>query len=386
MSKALKIGFVALGFPPHVGGTELYNVEYARRLHERGHDLRVVTWQPDAEDIPAAQVQAADAALPFEVKRLPFARHNKKISPNGIRKTLKEWGSEVAFISRGSKMMTQVVRAAAKQLPVVLSMHELREKHRDRGFFGRWRIRRRYALESAKLVTVNSLDTRQRLANLGLSDDSLVTVYPGCDTSAFQPDPEQGRALRQQQGFGDRPIMLTVSRLAANKGHSQVLALMPELLTKHPELLYVIVGKGGERSALEQQVEQLGLSGHVQFTGLIRDTRPYYQACDVFVMVSTPQNKRANAGEGFGISYVEAGSCGKPVIASSSGGGKEIVEDGETGYVVPPHEPQTLSQRLHTLLSKPELCQRFGQAARERVKIFDWNQGVVTLEQALSKA
>jgi phosphatidyl-myo-inositol dimannoside synthase len=381
MTRPLKIAFIALGFPPDVGGTELYNVEYARRLHERGHELKVLTWETES---PGAA--ECDAALPFEIRRLPYTRVMKQLSEAGVDVALNEWKSEIAFISRGSKILPRVVEAAAKIVPVVLSIHEFREKHRGRNMIQRWRVRRRYGMHKVKCITVNSADTRSRLVDLGVEAKRLVTVHPGVDLSQYQANPELGKALREESGWGSRPILLTVSRLVANKGHQKILEVIPNLLKQFSDLLYVIVGKGPMRGDLEDTVKALGIQNSVVFAGLVPDVRPYYNACDVFCMASTPQSERANAGEGFGIAYVEAGACEKAVLASSSGGGAEIVVDGQTGRVVDPRQSHQVTSALFDLLENPEKTRSMGIAGRERIQRYDWNRGVVELEAALRMA
>ena len=91
-SQSLSIAFVALGFPPDVGGTELYNVEYARRLYARGHDLKVLTWESESEG-----QQEADAALPFEVARLPYRRRRKQLEAGGVDEALAGATSAIAI-------------------------------------------------------------------------------------------------------------------------------------------------------------------------------------------------------------------------------------------------------------------------------------------------
>jgi glycosyltransferase involved in cell wall biosynthesis len=111
--------------------------------------------------------------------------------------------------------------------------------------------------------------------------------------------------------------------------------------------------------------------------------RPFYHACDVFVMASTPHGAGGKAGEGFGMAYVEAGACGKPAVASASGGGGEIVVDGETGRVVDPEDRAALEAALASLFADPERARALGESARERVLRFDWEHGATALERAL---
>jgi glycosyltransferase involved in cell wall biosynthesis len=114
--------------------------------------------------------------------------------------------------------------------------------------------------------------------------------------------------------------------------------------------------------------------------------RPIYHACDVFVMASTPHGAGGKAGEGFGMAYVEAGACGKPAVASASGGGGEIVVDGETGCVIDPEDAPGLEAALASLLADPERARALGLRARERVLRFDWDHGVTALERVLRAA
>jgi phosphatidylinositol alpha-1,6-mannosyltransferase len=379
--RPLEIGFIANGFPPKVGGTELYNLEYARRLHERGHRVSVFTWGD-----PSPEVAEADATLPLEVHREPRVLRGGQIDPRGVEAMLERWQPDVAFVSRGSRKLRQIVQATSRRVPVVLSVHELRRKRRDRGRLGGWRAKRHYGLQQAARITVNSEDTRTRLLALGVPDARLAVVHPGVDITHFAPDPEAGRRAREQLGLVGKRVLLTVARLAAHKGQQRVIEALARLREPVPNLVYVVVGQGRTRKALERHAAQLGVADRVYFTGLVPDVRCYYQACDVFVMVSERADERAKAGEGFGITYVEAGACGKPVVASASGGGAEIVVDGATGYVVDPQDETRLETVLAELLTDPEQAQKLGEQARQRVQRYDWNRGLAVLEGVLRTA
>ncbi len=377
----LAIAFFAQDFPPRTGGTHVYNAELARRLHERGHAVWVFSWT-SAE----ADVAAADATHAYPVHREPFARPGRGISPSGVAEALLRWRPDVAFVSGGSGAMSHVVHAAAAQVPTVVSVHDLRDMRRRRGRIGRWRALKRYGFDRATALTANSEHTRRRLLELGVAAQKLTIVYPGVDTQQFLPDRLAGEQARKELGLEGATLLLTVSRLAPNKGHLQVLSALATLRRRFPRLVYVIVGEGGMRSVLEQRCAELGLESAVRFTGRVSDVRPLYHACDVFVMASTPHGPGGKAGEGFGMAYVEAGACGKPVVASASGGGGEIVADGETGRVVDPENAAALVEALASLLEDPEHARGFGERARERVLRFDWSHAVDALERVLRAA
>lgn len=377
----LSIAFFAQDLPPHTGGTHVYNSELATRLLERGHSVRVFTWLT-----PEPGAEAADAALAFPVHREPFARHRRGISAAGVDDALSRWRPDVAFVSGGSGAMSRVVHAAAARVPCVVSVHDLRDKGRRRGRFGRWRARTRYGFDRATLVVANSEHTRGRLLELGVAPGRLAIVHPGVDTARFRPDPAAGELARKQLGLEDATLLLTVARLAPNKGHLRVLEALPALRRRFPSLIYVIVGEGGMRGALERRCAELELGSAVRFTGRVEDVRPLYHACDAFVMASTPHGDGGKAGEGFGIAYVEAGACGKPALASASGGGGEIVVDGETGRVVDPEDAPALAEALAWLLEDPARARALGERARERVLRFDWSFAVEALERVLRAA
>jgi len=122
-----------------------------------------------------------------------------------------------------------------------------------------------------------------------------------------------------------------------------------------------------EIGALQRLAAELGVSGQVQCTGqrAQRVLRHYYGAGDV--AVTTPWY------EPFGLTPLEAMACGRPVVGSAVGGIAFTVQDGVTGYLVPPGDPEALADRLHLLLTRPDLGAGMGRAARARVeREFTW--------------
>ena len=167
-------------------------------------------------------------------------------------------------------------------------------------------------------------------------------------------------AIHQRPGLSDEIILGTAGRLIALKGIEYLLRAAAALQAEFPGLRVEIAGAGPQRAKLEEAVAQLGLAGRVEFLGWVNNIQSVLPRWDVFVMPSLE--------EGFPIAALDAMAAGLPVIASSVGGVPELVEDGETGWLVPPADVETLVSRLRSLLLNAELRLSMGAAAQARVR------------------
>ncbi len=157
-----------------------------------------------------------------------------------------------------------------------------------------------------------------------------------------------------------------MARLVPRKGHDVVLRALPRVLASVPDARYVIAGDGPDRSRLESLARDLGVAHAVHFAGRVDDVLPYFQACDVYVMMSRSEDE--GEVEGFGIAFTEASACGKPVIAGRSGGTAEAVLDGVTGVLVDPHDVEALANTIVNLLTNRAEAARLGAGGREFVE------------------
>ncbi|MFC1528688.1 glycosyltransferase family 4 protein, partial [Candidatus Latescibacterota bacterium] len=192
------------------------------------------------------------------------------------------------------------------------------------------------------LVTNSPVVTEEFLA-YGIPEDRIIEIIPAVDADTFTPGPPPAH-LVEKLGLADKQVILTVSRLTERKGHDLVLKAL-SILRNRDKLHYVIVGTGEDRERLERIVESHSLSGRVTFAGRVDDTElpGYYRLCDIYVMPNREVLESTDSIEGFGISFVEANACEKPVIAGRSGGTSAAVEDGITGYFVDPENPGELA-------------------------------------------
>ena len=192
-------------------------------------------------------------------------------------------------------------------------------------------------------------------------------VNNGVDAERFQPNIDP-TAVRKSLGLDGRRVLLTVARLDDYKGIDTVIQALPTIRERFPNVLYLVVGEGKDRPALERLAQELDLTEHVRFAGYIRDEDlpAVYNACDFFVMVSRALTEEESM-EGFGIVFLEAAACCKASIGGRSGGIPDAVVDGKTGMLVDPLSIDAVAEAIVHLLAHPEEADRMGRQGRQRV-------------------
>lgn len=228
-------------------------------------------------------------------------------------------------------------------------------------------------LHSADLVFANSHFTADLLKRLEVLEERIRIVHPGVDPQFFNL-PQSTMNLKDRYHLKNNSILLTVSNLVERKGHDRVIESLPLVLKEVPNLIYLIVGEGVQKVRLRYLVDRLNLQNHVRFRGSVSQEQilDYYQMCDLFVM---PARQVGCDVEGFGIVYLEANACGKPVIGGRSGGTADAIVHGQTGFLVGPDSIEELADRIIQLLIDEGMRRRMGQAGRKRVlEHFTWEQ------------
>jgi len=226
-------------------------------------------------------------------------------------------------------------------------------------------------LKNARFIISISEFTKQVLVEKGIDAEKIRILYFGIDSMKFRPIPE----VRTKMGIDSKNILLTVCRLDASqrrKGYDKIIELLPELKKEIPNIEYRIVGDGTDRKRIERLAKDLGVIDKISFLGSITDENlliEQYNICDIFIMPSEFYiGKDKVTGEGFGFVYLEAGACGKPVIAGRGGGCPESVKDGVTGFLVDPDDKKALHEAIVKVLKDKTLAEEMGRAGRKRVE------------------
>ncbi|MDQ0285987.1 glycosyltransferase involved in cell wall biosynthesis [Desulfofundulus luciae] len=209
-----------------------------------------------------------------------------------------------------------------------------------------------------RILTVSEALRQELLIRERLHPDRVVTIHNGIDPAPFRREVDRRAVLRS---LGLPPLgrlVGTIARLAPQKGVSYFLQAAA-ILCRDYQVNFVVVGDGPLRMVLEEEGRALGLGGRLFFTGERRDIPQILAAMDVFVLPSIT--------EGLPLTILEAMAAGKPVVATQVGGLPEVVVDGETGFLVPPRDPQALARALAQLLLERQKAEEMGQKGRQRV-------------------
>ena len=347
-------------FPPVVGGIQSYLDDYTRRLP--ADDLTVLASTPPEGPGAAA---AHDAALAFDVVRMPTrmllptpdvrARMQRIIGERAIETVWFGAAAPLGLLGRAARA------AGASRVIVSTHGHEV-----GWSMIPGARLALRRIFREADVVTHISDYTLGRLRPFMPPDRQVLRLPSGIDVERFRPDAAARSRLRARYGLGGAPTAVCVSRLVARKGQDSLIGAWPRVVERVPGARLVIVGWGPYARRLALLKRRSPVRDSIILTGAVPpDELPGHVAMgDVFAMPCRTRGGGLDV-EGLGIVFLEASATGLPVIAGTSGGAPETVEDGVTGDVVDGRDGDALVAALVRQLSDPALRERMGRAGRE---------------------
>lgn len=159
--------------------------------------------------------------------------------------------------------------------------------------------------------------------------------------------------------FPGKKIILSVGRLAAQKGFFHLIDAIALLKNKHNNLMFVILGEGKLHGRLQAYARKKNVSEMLHFGGFVENVIPYLKACEIFVLPSLY--------EGMPNAAMEAMSQGKPVVLTRVNGASELIPDSGKGLLIPPGDPQAIAKEVERLLKDNELCVKIGQEAKKHI-------------------
>ena len=242
-------------------------------------------------------------------------------------------------------------RSDGRRAALVRTFHNVRSVKRS------MTARPLYRRTAAVFAVSRQIEARCR--EVGLSGERVHWIPGAADLPRFT-EAGGGQAIREEFGLGRAPVVVSVARFAANRGHEQLLAGFKEVLRRLPDARLLLVGKGERRDRLEQLVTELALDHRVVFTGYRdRDLPQVLAAADCFALMAAGSDESCRAA-------LEAMAAGRPVVARAVGALPETVVDGETGLLVADETPQAVAVALGTILGDPARARAMGELGRRR--------------------
>ncbi len=223
------------------------------------------------------------------------------------------------------------------------------------------------ALQTADRIWTISRYSRDRLCAANQVDAAKVDfLYCAVDGTQFQPAPKCPKLLAQYD-LGEAKVLMTVARLWSGdpyKGVDVTIRALPQIAQTFPTVKYLVVGRGDDQPRLAQLAVDLGVHDRVIFAGFVATDQlaAHYNLADAYIMPSQ---------EGFGIVYLEALACGKPVLSGDADGSADPVQDGRLGWRVPHRDPEQVAIACTEILSGQDSRCNGVWLRQEALSLFD---------------
>ena len=363
----MKILMLTWEYPPRiVGGIARVVHDLSKRLIKDGHEVTVITYRdgnvPEYENDKGVEVYRVDN---YMIHPNNFIDWIMQLNFNMIAKATEVINKEGGFdvIHAHDWLVTYAAKSLKQSfnLPMVATIHAT-EAGRNSGIHD---DTQRYINDTEWLLTyeateviVNSNYMKGHVQGLfGLPFDKISVIPNGINLNNFTGI-DRDYDFRRRFAMDNEKIILYVGRLVYEKGVQHLISAMPKILENYHDSKLVIAGKGGMIDELKSQVESMGLSNKVYFTGYLnqKEVQKMYKCADVAVFPSTY--------EPFGIVALEAMLAGIPTVVSDIGGLNEIVEHGVNGMKSYTGNPNSIADSILELLFNPELCDNIVKNAK----------------------
>lgn len=331
------------------GGQEIRVLTEVGWMRRRSHAVGVVVppgsalgGRAERADIPVAWI-----AMPYALDPGAVAR---------IATRLRQARAQVLVTHSSVDAWTAGLAARLAGVPVV------RMRHLSVPVQGNPLSRLVYTALCDRIVTTGEAIRSLLVERLRVPPAKVVSIPTGVDLDAFRPSNGDGARIRQELGLERQtPLLGMIAVLRSWKGHLVFLQALRRVQAAHPDVRAVLVGDGPFRSVIQDAVRCHGLETQVRLLGHREDVAEILSGLDVVVSAST-------AAEGIPQALLQALAMRRPVVASDVGGIPEVIRPGETGWLVPPGDPEALGTAIVEALADRAGARRMGEQGRRMVE------------------
>ena len=349
----------------NVGGPALHTTLLTKRLDPKRYETRLVTGREAPREDNHLELHGESVGNLIMIPELGREIQGWSDIRTLIKliQVMKEFQPHIVHTHTAKAGALGRLAALLTGTPIVLHTYH---GHIFHGYFSPMKARlfrliERYLADfTDQLITVSPA-VRDELLSLGVGRSEQFRVIPlGLDLTPFRKAAALRGELRSELQLTSEDLLVgMVARLVPIKRHHLLLEVASRIVNTIPTCHFLLVGDGELRKELEVQTHRLQINDRVHFLGWRTDLARIYADLDLVVLTS--------ANEGLPVSLIEAMAAAKPVVATNVGGVSDLVQDGETGYLVPSNDTNAFTKALSSLLSDAQGCQLFGLAGQKKV-------------------
>jgi 1,2-diacylglycerol 3-alpha-glucosyltransferase len=368
MSEKMHIGHFSNTYHPLISGVVRSVSAFRKALTDLGHNVFVFAQNaPDYEDKEPFifRYPALNIGLPHEIPAtIPFSPFIDKLIPS----------LKVDVIhSHHPILVGQAAADFAEKhcLPLVFTYHSRYLEHTQylpiksdaidefvKDVINTWLDG---YMKRCQHIVVPSESIRQKIMEEHGITSSITVIPTGIDLDLFQK--ADGRNIRNRHGWDQNKILFSIGRLVREKNWTKLLEAVKIVVEKNPDVRLVLIGDGDERENLEVLTQELGISDHVEFLGIIlfEEVPAYFKAADIFCFASRSETQ--------GLVTMEAMSAGLPVAAVDGTGTRDVVSNGVEGFLTE-DDSGALATAICKVLEDEELATKFKLAVEKKAPMF----------------
>lgn len=367
-------------FLPHVGGIEIVTNEQSKRLLHKNYAPTVITNQIGTprhymvNGVPVECYRSLNTGfrlgIPYSIPTIgSFPTFTKRVKISKI------------VHAHGHPYLTSLIAGKLAKYygkPFVLTQHNTFIEYNN--FFDQVELLNDLAIGKQNLNTADKIitiskATKDYVLRLGAKPEKVKVIYNGVDLARFRAINGKRQEMRKKLGIPNNAVVvLTVRRLVYKNGIDTLLDCAKIALSKNPNIVFLVVGKGPDLENVRMQIAQLGIQDKFRLAGFVSDADlpSYYNAGDLFVLPS-------KSGEGLPLVALEAMACGLPVLATDVGGIREILLN-DYGKLVPPNQPELLADAILDFVAI-DFSSRKNELRARIEERYSWESNVERLTQ-----
>ncbi len=335
-------------------GAESVVLELAKESVAAGHCATIGAFENTRN--PHLELAEAATSLGLKVDIFPCRGRFDLRTIASIRNLVRKENPDIIH-SHGYKSNFYALSAARNKVPWVVTNHLWKRTTFNLKLYA---YLDSFLIKYSRKIVAVSDEIATEMLKTGIPREKILVVDNGIDLKRFSKG-KDNNGLKSSFGFDrNSKIIGTVASLTEEKGHIYLLEAAKSIVLSFPDTRFLIVGDGRCRRALEDRVSELGLAGKVIFAGSRKDVAEILSILDIFVLPSLK--------EGLPMALLEAMAARVPVVATNVGAIPTVIEDGDTGILIPPKELGVLADAVIRILSDNKRAYEMAERGFEKVR------------------